>query len=72
MHEKHPGETRDTCKPETVSLSCTCWSGTSWVEACHLRVGEQFEAKGHFAVVNSCGFGYISDVSPSCQISIEN
>lgn len=78
MHEKHPGETWNTCKHEIVSLSCTYWSGIPLtgvqlqLEACHLSVEEQFKAKGHFAVVNSCGFKYISEVSPPCQRPIEN
>lgn len=47
------------------------WNPAEWVqlqlEACHLSTGEQFEAKGHFAIVNSCGFAYTSDVSPPCH-----
>lgn len=36
-----------------------------------LGTGEQFEEKGHFAIVNSCGFNSLQ-VSPQCQISIKN
>lgn len=46
----------------TISLNCTYWSWTQLsmgqlqLGACHFGVGEQLEAKGHFAIVNSCGY----------------
>lgn len=33
--------------------------GQLQLEACHLEVGKQFEAKGHLAIVHSCGSKYI-------------
>lgn len=62
MQERHLERLSISANMPTISLNCTYWSWTQLstgqlqLGACHFGVGEQLEAKGHFAIVNSCGY----------------